>query len=177
MVNEKSDSLFSVELPDGTTLDYPAKFTARYVSTNPVEIKMLPLSLGVEEQAFLLVGELMDEIPILEDIVDALLAGQIKNLKERLNPADLVRMVRAAVVKAPRILTRFAAAVCELDEDGVKKKLTLAETVEMITPVIFLEQYRFNTSFGSILERLGFDLDEVDAEEEVLDLAAEDVDD
>jgi hypothetical protein len=170
MVNETNkDSLFSVELPDGTMLDYPAIFEAAHLTQpgqDPVKIKMLPVNAGVEEQAFLLVGELLSAIPDLEDTLSSLTTSGVKGLRQNLTVNKVVAMVRAGVEKAPNLLIRLGAVLSELDEDGVRNKLTMSELVAMISPVVFLEKYRFTTSMGSILENLGFDLDEVDEEDE-----------
>lgn len=170
MVNEThKDSLFSVELPDGTVLDYPATFEASYLTQpgqDPVKIKMLPVNAGVEEQAFLLIGELLSVIPDLEETLSSLSADGVQGLRKNLTVNKIVAMVRAGVEKAPDLLIRLGAVLSELDENGVRAKLTLSELVAMISPVIFLEKYRFTNSMGSILENLGFNLDEVDEEEE-----------
>lgn len=167
VATKNSESLFSVKLADGSTLDYPATFTARYAVSEPVSIRMLPLAVGVEEQAFLLIGELFDAIPNLESIIDAIFSGGVKNITQTLAPSDALAMIKAAVTKSPSLLIKFGTVICELDEDGVREKLTLAELVEMISPVIFLEKYRFENSFGSILEALGIDLNKVDETVEV----------
>ena len=166
MVKKKQDSkesLFSVTLPDGSVLDYPAYFEATSLHEEPLRVRMLPLSVGVEEQAFLLIGKLMSAVPELEETLGALTSGA-KTLRESLTIKDIIVLVRSACENAPSILIELAAVLCELDVDGVRKNLTLAEIVEMITPAVFLEKYRFTASLGNILERLGFDLDEEEAE-------------
>jgi hypothetical protein len=170
MVKDTSkDSLFSVELPDGTVLDYPAVFEAAHLAKpgeDPVKIKMLPVNAGVEEQAFLLIGELISVIPDLEQSLASFSTDGIKGFRQSLTITKVVGMVRAGVEKAPDLLIRLGAVLSELDEDGVRAKLTLSELVAMISPVFFLEKYRFTASMGTILEGLGFDLDEIDDEEE-----------
>lgn len=166
--NSKStkDSLFQVELPDGTMLDYPAVFVANY-GVEPFEVQMLPVMSGVEEQAFLLIGKLLDAIPNLDSTITKLIdaRGEGKEAIKSIGVDEIISLVRAGVDSAPGLLIELGAALSVLDEDEVRERLTFADLVSMIAPVFFLEKYRFTNSLGDILEGLGYDVDEIDAEE------------
>jgi hypothetical protein len=168
----RSKYLVDIPLPEGGKVQYPAYFIptlGEEMGAEPIPIPMLPLSAGVEAAAFALIGQLMDELPELDEIFGKIgeAGGQVRigNWRSVVKPSQVVGLVRKGTLRAPQILIKLGAVLTGLTEDQIGKLATQTDLARLLVPVVNLERYRVGGAFTRIMEEAGLDMADLEEDE------------